>query len=135
MEPQYPCNSEESLPDFSLLFLEMCASWAAMLFTSSVAPSHLTVLPRFLLPSERDSFSLCDHCEAYLADNSLITLHYSVECPWPCNKNVFPLVGQSLGWPAFLVLRFPVQTFSGLVGEAAFTPFFYCHDWHGWHLH
>ena len=39
-----------------------------MMFTSSVAPSNLTVLPGFLLPPERASFSLCVRCMAYLAD-------------------------------------------------------------------
>ena len=89
-----------------------------MQFTFSVAPSKLTVLPRFLLPPERASLSLCGRCAAYLVEFSFSTLHSFVECPGPCNKHSFPLVGQLLGWPAFSFLHLPARPVSGLVGEA-----------------
>ena len=39
-----------------------------MQFNFFVAPLNLTVLPRFLLPPERASFSLCGCCAEFLAE-------------------------------------------------------------------
>ena len=83
----------------------MGASWAAMWFTSSVAPSNLTVLPRFLLPPERDSLSLCGRCSPYLAGYSFSTLHSSVDCPGQYNKHLFSLVVFCLGFASAALLR------------------------------
>ena len=45
-----------------------------MMFTSSIVPSKLTVLPRFLLPLERASFSLCVRFAVYLAEFFVLRL-------------------------------------------------------------
>ena len=52
------------------------------------------------------------------------TLRSSEECLEPCNNHVFfALMGASIGWPAFFVLRLPARPFSGLVVEASSPPF------------
>ena len=70
-------------------------------------------------------------CAERFSVYSLRNLHYSKECPGPCNRHVFfRLVGASLQWPASFILRFPVQPFLGLDGEAYPLPFSPCQSRH-----
>ena len=96
-----------------------------MLLTSWVLSSNKTALPRLGLLPEWDSVGLWGHFAAYFSDKTLSNLHYFEECSGTYNKHVyFDLVGASLGWPAFFVLRFPACLLLGLVGEVASPPFF-----------
>ena len=113
----------------TFFFLGIVSPWFSMLLTSWVLSSNKTALPRLGLLPEWDSVGLWGHFAAYFSDKTLSNLHYFEECSGTYNKHVyFDLVGASLGWPAFFVLRLPAQTFSGLVGEEA-SPIFRFLTW------